>query len=115
MYFYALLMKSMIVYITGAVIYASQVPEKWFPGLFDYVGGSHNIWHFAVLGGILFHYFAMMEFFQGAFRRAEQVGGCLASPVGVGGAIATPSVRGMGAASPTTMAGGWSAWGGGFW
>ena len=77
-YFYSPIAKSLIVYVTGAVIYASQVPEKWFPGFFDYFGGSHNIWHFAVLGGILFHYYAMMHFFQGAFRRAEQVGGCLA-------------------------------------
>ena len=116
LYFYAPLIKSLLVYVGGAVIYASQVPEKWFPGFFDYVGGSHNIWHFAVLGGILFHYFAMMEFFQGAFRRAEQVGGCLAGPlgggVGAGTATMTPNVRGMGAAVPT---GGWSAWGAGFW
>jgi len=73
-YFYAPVTKSLMVYITGAVIYASRVPEKWWPGLFDYVGGSHNIWHVAVLAGILFHYTAMMEFFQGAFTRASD--GC---------------------------------------
>lgn len=73
-YFYAPVTKSLMVYLTGAIIYASQVPEKWRPGLFDYVGGSHNIWHLAVLGGILFHYTAMMEFFQGAFQRASE--GC---------------------------------------
>ena len=76
-YFYAPIAKSLAVYVTGAVIYASQVPEKWWPGRFDYAGASHNIWHLAVLGGILFHYVAMMDFFQGAFRRAEQTGGCL--------------------------------------
>ena len=75
-YFYAPVTKSILVYLTGAIIYASQVPEKWWPGLFDYAGGSHNIWHLAVLAGILFHYTAMMEFFQGAFRRAMESDGC---------------------------------------
>ncbi len=76
-YFYAPIAKSVLVYVAGAVIYASHVPERWFPGAFDYFGGSHNIWHFAVLGGILFHYMAMIEFFNGAFRRAVEEGGCL--------------------------------------
>lgn len=70
--FYAPITKSITVYLVGACVYASQVPERWFPGAFDYIGGSHNLWHFAVLGGILFHYIAMQEFFAGAFRRAEQ-------------------------------------------
>lgn len=75
-YFYAPVTKSVMVYLTGAIIYASRIPEKWWPGLFDYAGGSHNIWHLAVLGGILFHYTAMMEFFQGAFTRAMESDGC---------------------------------------
>jgi adiponectin receptor len=68
--FYAPIAKSIIVYLVGAVVYASQIPERWFPGKVDYIGGSHNLWHFAVLGGILFHYVAMQEFFAGAFERA---------------------------------------------
>ena len=71
-YFYAPLMKSITVYLTGAVIYALKLPEKLVPGWFDYFGGSHNIWHASVLGGILFHYSAMETFFSGAFERAEQ-------------------------------------------
>lgn len=70
-YFYAPITKSLMVYISGAVLYASKIPERWWPGVFDYVGGSHNIWHCAVLGGILFHYVAMHEFFKQAFLRAE--------------------------------------------
>jgi adiponectin receptor len=69
--FYAPIAKSLIVYLLGAFVYASQIPERWFPGAFDYIGGSHNLWHLAVLGGILFHYVAMQEFFAGAFKRAE--------------------------------------------
>lgn len=71
-YFYAPLMKSVSVYLVGALIYAAQIPERWCPGWFDYVGGSHNIWHLAVLGGILFHYLAMQDFFSGAFQRAQE-------------------------------------------
>jgi adiponectin receptor len=78
-YFYAPLAKSLAVYVVGAVVYVSHIPERWCPGAFDYVGGSHNIWHLAVLGGILFHYTAMLEFFNGAFQRAGEVGGCLAT------------------------------------
>lgn len=69
--FYAPIAKSVGVYLVGAIVYASQVPERWCPGAFDYIGGSHNLWHIAVLGGILFHYAAMQEFFAGAFKRAE--------------------------------------------
>lgn len=72
--FYTPIAKSIAVYVVGALVYASKVPERWCPGMFDYFGGSHNLWHIAVLGGILFHYTAMQEFFRQAFLRAE--GGC---------------------------------------
>ena len=49
-----------------------QVPERWLHGWFDYIGGSHNIWHLAVLGGILFHYMAMQSFFSVAFERGQE-------------------------------------------
>jgi len=70
-YFYAPILKSVSVYFLGAILYASKVPERFLPGWFDYAGCSHNIWHFAVLGGIFFHYSAMQSFFGEAFRRAE--------------------------------------------
>lgn len=42
-----------IMYITGAVIYAGRVPERFFPGTFDIVGSSHQIFHlFVVLAGM---------------------------------------------------------------
>ncbi|KAL0474442.1 hemolysin-III related domain-containing protein [Neurospora intermedia] len=68
---YSPILESLFVYFLGALVYASKVPERWCPGMFDYVGGSHNLWHMAVLGGILFHYNAMQEFFSNAFRRAQ--------------------------------------------
>ena len=69
-YFYAPVMKSVAVYVVGAFIYALKLPEKLLPGWFDYFGASHNIWHVAVLGGILFHYSAMQSLFSGAFKRS---------------------------------------------
>lgn len=74
-HFYAPITKSILVYLGGAILYAAEVPERWFPGAFDYVGGSHNIWHVAVLGGIFFHYNAMHHFFSEAFKRAPN-GAC---------------------------------------
>jgi adiponectin receptor len=70
-YFYAPITKSLAVYMTGALMYASKVPERFCPGVFDYVGCSHNIWHLAVLGGIVFHYLAMQTMFTSALARAE--------------------------------------------
>ncbi|TEA12526.1 Uncharacterized protein C8034_v005973 [Colletotrichum sidae] len=69
--FYTPIAKSISVYLLGAFVYASKIPERWCPGMFDYIGGSHNLWHLAVLGGILFHYTAMQSFFEDAFRRAQ--------------------------------------------
>ncbi|KAI0013396.1 HlyIII-domain-containing protein [Xylariaceae sp. FL0662B] len=66
------LLKSVSVYVLGACVYASKVPERWFPGKFDYCFNAHNFWHFAVLGGILYHYVAMQEFFTSAFQRAQE-------------------------------------------
>ncbi|KAI0195962.1 HlyIII-domain-containing protein [Astrocystis sublimbata] len=65
------LIKSLLVYVLGAFVYASKIPERWFPGAFDFFGNAHNLWHMAVLGGIIFHYIAMLQFFAGAFKRAE--------------------------------------------
>ena len=70
--FYAPIIKSVAVYLIGAIIYASKFPERWLPGWVDYAGGSHNLWHLAVLGGILCHYMAMQDFFAGAFKRSAQ-------------------------------------------
>ena len=71
-YFYAPVMKSVLVYLVGAIIYAMKLPEKLLPGWFDYVGGSHNIWHCMIILGILFHYMALQDFFSGAFQRAQE-------------------------------------------
>jgi adiponectin receptor len=40
-------------YVGGAVIYVLRFPEKLWPGRFDYIGQSHNIWHFGVVAGMI--------------------------------------------------------------
>lgn len=74
LYFYSPVLKSIGIYTLGAVLYAGKMPERWLPGCFDYCGASHNIWHFAVVVGIFFHYPAMQQLFGMAFERAEH--GC---------------------------------------
>ncbi|KAF9730526.1 hypothetical protein PMIN01_11395 [Paraphaeosphaeria minitans] len=69
--FYYPAVPSMLIYFVGAVIYAARVPERWLPGKFDYLGASHNIWHVAVLCGIVAHYFAMQEMFRQAHLRSS--------------------------------------------
>lgn len=36
-------------YIAGAVLYASRIPERFSPGTFDIWGSSHQIFHVLVL------------------------------------------------------------------
>lgn len=47
-------------YVFGSLIYAKKWPESFFPGKFDSILSSHNIWHLFVLGGVISHYFAVM-------------------------------------------------------
>ncbi|KAK9471638.1 hemolysin-III related-domain-containing protein [Dipodascopsis tothii] len=56
--FFLPICKSLLCYIVGVVCYSLLFPERFFPGgIFDWIGMSHNLWHLAVLGGILYHYF----------------------------------------------------------
>jgi adiponectin receptor len=71
-HFYRPLTMSLVVYVAGACVYAAKIPERWCPGgITDFVGSSHNLWHLAVIGGILFHFVAMQRFFSEAFVRAS--------------------------------------------
>ncbi|KAF3915808.1 hypothetical protein ABW21_db0203874 [Orbilia brochopaga] len=67
--FYLPLFKSLLVYLSGATVYAYRIPERWRPGMFDFVGGSHNLWHLAVVGGVWFHWMALQQMFSDAFER----------------------------------------------
>eukprot|EP00878_Enallax_costatus_P015225 GHUV01015939.1.p1 GENE.GHUV01015939.1~~GHUV01015939.1.p1 ORF type:complete len:386 (+),score=106.03 GHUV01015939.1:469-1626(+) len=70
------------IYVGGAVIYASRIPERWFPGKFDIAGHSHQLWHAAVVLAAWVHYLAMTILLQ--WRDAS--GGC-AVPGSVNGPV----------------------------
>jgi len=43
-------------YAIGVVFYMSRFPERFFPGIFDYFGSSHQIWHcFVIMGARSVH------------------------------------------------------------
>ena len=50
-----------ICYILGAAIYVNRIPERFFPGKFDFWGSSHNIWHLFVVVGKVLHYLGSLE------------------------------------------------------
>ncbi len=47
-------------YIFGAFLYAQGIPERWYPGLFDFIGCSHNIFHVLVVLSAYAHYKASL-------------------------------------------------------
>ena len=46
------LLKMFLWYGVGLVFYFSMLPESIRPGAFDYRGGSHLLWHLAVLAAV---------------------------------------------------------------
>ncbi|KAJ1309564.1 hypothetical protein OPQ81_006337 [Rhizoctonia solani] len=51
-------------YVVGALIYASRLPERWYPGYFDYFGASHQIFHVCVVLAALSHYQCITTAFE---------------------------------------------------
>ncbi|KAJ3283459.1 hypothetical protein HK104_010375 [Borealophlyctis nickersoniae] len=51
-------------YALGAVIYATRVPEKFYPGKFDIWGHSHQIFHVLVLSAALTHYVGVIKAYR---------------------------------------------------
>ncbi|ORZ34374.1 hemolysin-III related-domain-containing protein [Catenaria anguillulae PL171] len=48
-------------YIGGAVIYATKIPERWFPGCFDIFGHSHQWWHICVVMAASIHLYSAID------------------------------------------------------
>ncbi|KAJ2162925.1 hypothetical protein GGF46_000308 [Coemansia sp. RSA 552] len=57
-------------YIAGAAIYSARVPERWFPGRFDYWLHSHQIFHVLVVAAAAVHYIGVAR----ALRWAHSTG-----------------------------------------
>ncbi|KAI7884192.1 HlyIII-domain-containing protein [Lichtheimia hyalospora FSU 10163] len=68
--------KSLSCYILGVVVYGNQWPEAFWPGKFDHIGHSHQLWHLFVCGGIWFHYVAAISF----YGQRHDFGECPAAP-----------------------------------
>jgi len=51
-------------YITGAVIYGSRIPERYYPGAFDYSLGSHTIWHLFTIAAACLQLYTCIFVFQ---------------------------------------------------
>jgi adiponectin receptor len=49
-------------YIFGFVFYISKVPERFYPGKFDFIGMSHNFWHVGVALGGFMQYLNALEY-----------------------------------------------------
>ncbi|CEG81133.1 hypothetical protein RMATCC62417_15367 [Rhizopus microsporus] len=50
-----------LTYIAGAVIYGARFPERVKPGMFNYFGASHQIFHICVVIALLAHYFGVLS------------------------------------------------------
>ncbi|KAI5306281.1 hypothetical protein KEM56_001585 [Ascosphaera pollenicola] len=51
-------------YILGAYLYAIRVPEKWYPGRFDLLGSSHQIFHVLVVLAAMSHLAGLFQAFD---------------------------------------------------
>ncbi|KAJ3416422.1 hypothetical protein HDV05_001580 [Chytridiales sp. JEL 0842] len=62
------------IFFLGALIFMFQVPERWWPGMFDLWGNSHNIWHVLILVASSVHYVGMLRAFS--WWKGLGEGGC---------------------------------------
>jgi len=56
-------------YLTGAFIYIAQIPERWAPGMFDYIGHSHQLWHLSIFVAVMFHYGGLIHMYEWRMTR----------------------------------------------
>ncbi|KAK0750631.1 hypothetical protein B0T18DRAFT_463204 [Schizothecium vesticola] len=47
--------------LMGALIFATRIPERWFPRKFDLLGCSHQIFHIAVLVVACLHFVTLVK------------------------------------------------------
>lgn len=51
-------------YAAGVLIYATRWPERWFPGRFDLLGASHQLWHCACACAGITHLVTCLALYQ---------------------------------------------------
>jgi adiponectin receptor len=57
-----------ILNLTGAIVYATRVPERWYPKRYDICGSSHQILHFMVIFAGLAHMIGLLSAFEYVHR-----------------------------------------------
>jgi len=63
-----------VIYIGGAAIFATRVPERFKPGAFDMAFHSHQLFHICVVIAAMIHYKAS----HGLLQWRDATGGCMA-------------------------------------
>ena len=53
-------------YIFGAFLYAIKFPESYYPGKFDFLGHSHNLFHVFVVAASIIHLLGVLEWYYHA-------------------------------------------------
>ena len=49
-------------YLSGAAVFATRVPERFFPGQCDLVGASHQVFHVFIVLGTMAHIYSCDTF-----------------------------------------------------
>ncbi|CCH59641.1 hypothetical protein TBLA_0B08255 [Henningerozyma blattae CBS 6284] len=62
---------SVLCYIVGTLIYVFKIPEKFYPGRFDLVGSSHQLFHIFIVFGTVCHYHAIQTAKNFALNQAS--------------------------------------------
>lgn len=66
--FLAPIIPSLLCYIVGLTLYATNFPERYWPGSFDIFGHAHQFWHVSIVLAILLHYRAALAFHANRFE-----------------------------------------------
>jgi len=53
-----------VLYLTGAAIYVTQIPERCMPGKFDLLGASHQWWHLLIIAAVFVEYYGVLDAFR---------------------------------------------------
>ena len=61
-----------ISYVVGALLYILRYPEKKYPGTFDYIGASHQLFHILVFFGAFFHFLGSIDAYNYRFERLNE-------------------------------------------
>ncbi|KAI9714081.1 MAG: hypothetical protein M1812_006528 [Candelaria pacifica] len=63
-----------LLYVLGAAMYATRVPERIKPGAFDIIGSSHQIFHVLVVMAVAAHLIGLVKAFN--YNHGERGGRC---------------------------------------